>query len=290
MIDGSPHRRSRAGLWFAIGTVVSLLLLLASRTVPAMTLQEVTSRALDPVRSAISGVGAGIGGVFTTIGEIDRLRTENDRLRGELAGAQARLAELREAAAENAELRSLLGLTTSLQMQTLPVRVLGRDPSNFTWEIGIDAGTNDGIRVGMPVVAAAADGSGALAGSVIAAGGDSATVRLLVDPRASVVAIDQQTRALGLVQGQLGGQLVMVQVQATDHVAIRDTVVSAGLTLTDAGGAAVARSPYPRGLLIGTIQALELDPDALTRTAFVRPALDFSTVERLLVVLHFDQG
>jgi len=289
MIDGSPHRRSRAGLWFATGTVVSLLLLLASRTPQALTLQEVTSRALDPVRSAISGVGAGISGVFTTIGEIDRLRTENDRLRRELAGAQARLAELREAAAENAELRSLLGLTTSLQMQTLPVRVLGRDPSNFTWEIGIDAGTNDGVRVGMPVVAAA-DGSGALAGSVIAAGGDSATVRLVVDARASIVAIDQQTRALGLVQGQLGGQLVMVQVQATDHVAVGDTIVSAGLTLTDAGGAGIARSPYPRGLLIGTIRALELDPDALTQTAFVRPALDFSTVERLLVVLHFDQG
>jgi rod shape-determining protein MreC len=289
MIDGSPHRRSRAGLWFAAGTVVSLLLLLASRTPQALTLQEVTARALDPVRSAISGVGAGISGVFTTIGEIDRLRTENDRLRRELAGAQARLAELREAAAENAELRSLLGLATSLQMQTLPVRVLGRDPSNFTWEIGIDAGTNDGVRVGMPVVAAA-DGSGALAGSVIAAGGDSATVRLVVDARASVVAIDQETRALGLVQGQLGGQLVMVQVQATDHVAVGDTIVSAGLTLTDPGSAGIARSPYPRGLLIGTIQALELDPDALTQTAFVRPALDFSTVERLLVVLHFDQG
>jgi len=289
MIDGSPHRRSRAGLWFAAGTVVSLLLLLASRTPQALTLQEVTSRLLDPVRSAISGVGAGVTGVFTTIGEIDRLRTENDRLRNELAGAQARLAELSEAAAENAELRSLLGLATSLKMDTLPVRVLGRDPSNFTWEVGIDAGTNEGVRVGMPVVAAA-DGAGALAGSVIAAGGDSATVRLLVDARASVVAVDQQTRALGLVRGQLGGQLVMVQVQATDHVAVGDTIVTAGLTLTDAGGAGIARSPYPRGLLIGTIQAIELDPDALTRTAFVRPALDFPRIDRLLVVLHFDQG
>jgi rod shape-determining protein MreC len=288
MLDGSPHRRSRVGLWFAAGTVISLLLLLASRTPPALTLQEVTARALDPLRNAIGGVGAGISGFVTTIGEIDGLRSENDRLRRELAGAQARLAELREAAAENAELRSLLGLTTSLQMDLLPVRVLGRDPSNFTWEVGIDAGANDGIRVGMPVVAAA-DGAGALAGSVIAVGSDSATVRLVVDARASVVAIDQQTRALGLVKGQLGGQLVMVQVRAADHVAVGDTIVSAGLTLTDASGAGIARSPYPSGLLIGTIQALELDPDALTRTAFVRPSVDFSAVERLLVVLHFAQ-
>jgi rod shape-determining protein MreC len=277
MLDGSPHRRSRVGLWFAAGTVISLLLLLASRTPQALTLQDVTARALDPERSAIGGVGALISGFFTTIGEIDGLRSENDRLRGELAGAQARLAELREAAAENAELRSLLGLTRALQMDLLPVRILGRDPSNFTWEVGIDAGTNDGIRVGMPVVAAA-DGAGALAGSVIAVGSDSATVRLVVDARASVVGIDQQTRALGLVKGQLGGQLVMVEVTATDHVAVGDTIVTAGLTLTDASGAGIARSPYPRGLLIGTIQALELDPDALTRTAFVRPSVDFSAV------------
>jgi rod shape-determining protein MreC len=288
VLDGSPHRRSRAGLWFAAGTVVSLLLLLASRTPQALTLQEATAHALDPVRSAIAGVGSGISGFFTAIGEIDRLRSENDRLRRELAGAEARLAELREAAAENAELRGLLGLTTSLQMELLPVRILGRDPSNFTWEVGIDAGTNDGVRFGMPVVAAA-DGAGALAGTVVAVQSDSATVRLVVDARASVVAVDQQSRALGLVRGQLGGQLVMVQVRATDEVAVGDTVVSAGLTLTDAGGAGIGRSPYPRGLLIGTIQALELDADGLTQTAFVRPAVDFSAVERLLVVLHFDQ-
>jgi rod shape-determining protein MreC len=288
VVDGSPHRRSRAGLWFAAGTVVSLLLILATRTQQALTLQEVTARALDPVRSAIAGVGSGISGIFTTIGEIDRLRSENERLRSQLAGAEARLAELREAAAENAELRGLLGLTTSLQMDLLPVRILGRDPSNFTWEVGIDAGTDDGIRVGMPVVADA-DGAGALAGSVVATGSESATVRLVVDARASVVAIDQQTRALGLVRGQLGGQLIMVQVRAADQIAVGDTVVSAGLTLAGEGGSPIARSPYPRGLLIGTIQALELDPDALTQTAFLRPAVDFGAVERLLVVLDFTQ-
>lgn len=286
MLNGSPHRRSRTGLWFAAGVVASLLLLLASRTAPALTAQQISARALDPLRSAIAGVGSGVSGFFTAIGEIDRLRTENDRLTRELAGAEARLAELREAAAENAELRGLLGLTKSLQMDLLPVRILGRDPSNLTWEVGIDAGTNDGVRVGMPVVADA-DGAGALAGSVVAAGTDSATVRLVVDPRASVVALDQESRALGLVQGQLGGQLVMVQVRATDTLAVGDTIVTAGLTLTDASSGAVVRSPYPKGLLIGQIQAIEVDADRLTQTAFVRPAVDPAGVERMLVVLSF---
>jgi cell shape-determining protein MreC len=143
MLDGSPHRRSHAGLWFAAATVVSLLLLLASRTPQALSLQEVTSHALDPVRGAIGGVGSGITGFFATIGEIDRLRSENDRLRAQLAGAEARLAELREAAAENAELRGLLGLTTSLRMDLLQSASSGRS-EQLHLEVGIDAGTDDG--------------------------------------------------------------------------------------------------------------------------------------------------
>jgi len=287
MVGGSPHRRSRAGLWFAGFIVASLLMLLASRTEPALFVQQATARALDPVRSAIAGVGEAVSGVIGAIGEIDRLRSENDQLRSQLAGARQRIAELTEAASENASLRQLLGLTTSLHMNLLPVRIISRDPSNFTWEVGIDAGTDDGVQVGMPVVGSA-DGAGGLAGTVVAATGDSATVRLAVDPRSTVIALDQETRALGLVSGQLGGQLILSQVPVNEHLAVGDSVITAGLTFAQPGGG-VARSPYPKGLLLGRIQAIEPDSNGLTQTAFVTPAIDFRSAERLLVVLHFDQ-
>lgn len=280
----SPHRRSRSGLWFAAFTIISLLLLLASQTDPAQTLQSISARALDPIRQAIGGIGSGIAGVFGTIGEIDRLRSENDDLRSRLASAEQRIAELEEAAVENAELRDLLGLTQTLDMDLLPVRIISRDPSNFTWEIGIDAGTDQGLAVGMPVVGSA-EGAGALAGSIVSVGSDIATVRLIVDTRSNVVALDQRTRALGLVQGQLGGQLVMVQVDVTDDLAEGDPVVTAGLELAEGA----ARSPYPKGLLIGHVQAVQQDANALTQTGFVRPALDFDSLERLLVVTDYRQ-
>jgi rod shape-determining protein MreC len=232
----------------------------------------------------VGGIGAGIAGVFGTIGEIERLRQENEDLRQRVSSAEQRIAELQEAAAENGELRDLLGLTKTLDMDLLPVRVISRDPSNFTWDIGIDAGTDDGLRVGMPVVGAA-QGAGALAGSVVEVGADTATVRLIVDTRSSVVALDQRSRALGLIQGQLGGQLVMVQVDITDQLSEGDVVVSAGLQLSDK----VARSPYPKGLLIGSLQAVQHDANALTQTGFVRPAIDFDSVDRLLVVRSYHQ-
>ena len=154
MLDPSS-RRSRAGLWFAAFTVASLLMLLASRTEPAQTLQQASARALEPVRAAVAGAGDAVVGLFGTIGEIDRLRTENDQLRSELVGLQQRVAELTEAAAENVELRQLLGLTKSLNLRTLPVRIIARDPSNLSWEVGIDAGSDAGLKVGMPVVGSA---------------------------------------------------------------------------------------------------------------------------------------
>ncbi len=279
----SPNRRSRAGLWFAGFTVASLLMLLASSTPPAQTLQSVTSRALDPVRQAIGGVGSGVAGLFGAIGEIDRLRGENAELRDALAGAEQRIAELTEAARENAELRELLGIREALAMDLLPVRIISRDPSNFAGEVGGDAGTDDGVRPGMPVVASA-DGAGALAGTVVSATDDTARVRLIVDTRSSVIALDQASRAMGEIRGQPGGQLVLRNIPVTEAVAVGDTIVSAGLSLgTEA-------SAYPGGLLIGTVQAVEPDPNALTQTAFVRPAFDVASAERLLIVLDFSQG
>src|SRR5688500_10741073 len=279
----SPNRRTRAGLWFAAFTIASLLMLLASSTEQALTLQRVTTRALDPVRSAIGGIGAGVAGVFGTIGEIDRLRSENDRLRSQLAGAEQRVAELTEAARENEQLRQLLGITDALDMQLLRVRIISRDPSNLAWEVGIDAGTDHGIRAGMPVVGNA-DGAGALAGTVIAVTQDTARVRFIVDTRSVVIAVDQASRALGEIRGQPGGQLVMVNVPVTETLELGGTIVSAGLTFGDEA------SRYPGALLIGRIQAVEPDANALTQTAFVRPAIDFASVERLLVVLEFSQG
>lgn len=258
-------------------------MLLASSTPPARTLQEVTTRALDPVRQTLSALGAGVAGLFGAVGDIARLREENAELRVALAGAEQRIAELAEAARENEELRELLGITEALEMDLFPVRIVTRDPSNFSWEVGIDAGSDDGLAEGMAVVANA-NGAGALAGTIVAVTDDTARVRYVIDTRSVVIAVDQATRALGEIRGQAGGQLVMTNIPVTETVEPGDTILSAGLTYgTEA-------SRYPGGLLLGTVQAVEEDANALTQTAFVRPAFDPASAERLLVVIGFRQG
>jgi rod shape-determining protein MreC len=282
-VGGSP-RRSRSGLLFAAFTICSLVLLLVSRTPQARAIQQVGAQALDPVRHAVTSVGESVAALFGTLGEIDRLRTENESLRDRTAGLEQQIAELEEAGHENAELRDLLGLREALEMELLPVRILSVDPSNFTWEVGIDAGSSDGLAEGMAVVGSA-DGAGALAGTVVGVADESARVRFVIDTRSSVIAIDQASRALGLVEGRLGGELLMVDINVTDEVGVGDVIVTAGLATGEE-----VRSRYPQGLLIGRVQAVETAPgEGLTQTAFVQPALDFRRLERLMVVLAFAQ-
>jgi len=280
-----PDRRMRptAGLWFAAFTIASLLMLLASSTEPVRTVQRAAGEILDPARQAIGAVGQAVSDAVGAIGEIGRLRAENQELRSELAGAEQRLAELTEAARENEELRRLLGITRALDMELLPVRITGREPSNFVQEASVDAGTDDGVRVGMPVLGNA-DGAAALVGTVVDVSAGTSRVRFIVDTRSVVIALDQESRALGEIRGQAGSQLVFANVPATERLATGDTVITAGITVADDS------SRYPGGLLIGRIQAVEPDPNAVTQTGFVRPALDPSELERLLIVLDFEQG
>ena len=272
-----------APVWFAAFAVASLVLLLLGSTEPVRTVQRAAGAVLEPARGAVAAVAETVADAFGAIGEIGSLREENEALRTELAAAEQRLAELTEAASENAELRGLLGLTRQLDMELLPVRVTGREPSNFLAECVVNAGRDDGVEVGMPVLADA-DGGGALVGTVIEVTDGTARVRFVVDTRSVVIAHDQVTRALGEVRGQAGGQLVLGNVPVTERLGIGDSVVTAGIIVGDDA------SLYPPGLLIGRIQAVEPDQNALTQTAYLVPALDGAELERLLIVLDDEGG
>ena len=76
----------------------------------------------------------------------------------------------------------------------------------------------------------------------------------------------------------------MTNIPVTEVVEVGDTIVTAGLAL------GVEASRFPGRLLVGTVQAVEEDSNALTQTAFVRPAFDVASAERLLIVLDFSQG
>ena len=100
--------------------------------------------------------------VWHGITGFDDLKAENEDLRRQL-DEQAGDAVLQEdAAAQLDEVLGQLGIEWVGDIETTTARVLSGSPSNFSHTVDISKGSDDGIKVGMPVV----NGAG-LAGKVV---------------------------------------------------------------------------------------------------------------------------
>lgn len=276
--DRITRRRS---IIFTVLLSVSLVLMALSSNPMVRELQSGLGFAFRPIQGALDQVAGGAASIGAAVAEIDRLRVDNGSLRSDnerLANENARLQEI---ARENALLTDLLQLRAGFDYQTAAANVISRDSSEFRRVVTIDKGINAGISAGDVVVA----GGGALVGRVTEVGPDSASVVLLTDGTSTVIGQLVSNATAGRVVGQLGGVLVMDQIDSGDEVSLGDEVVSAGLEL---GGG--VRSPFPKGLLIGQVVDIRRDANAVVQTAYLQPAADFEKLEYVLVILDYEGG
>jgi rod shape-determining protein MreC len=276
--DRITRRRTIA---FTVLVSVSMVLMALSSNPVVREVQNGLGFAFRPIQGALDNVAGGIASVGAAIAEIDRLRVDNGTLRDENERLTVENARLQEIARENAQLTDLLQLRPTLAYKTAAAAVISRDSSEFRRVIGIDKGANAGIKVGDVVVA----GGGALAGRVTDVGPDSSSVVLLTDGTSTVIGQMVSNAAAGRVIGQLGGVLVMDQIDSGEQISLGDEVVSAGIEL---GGG--VRSPYPKGLLIGQVVDIRRDANAVVQTAYLQPAADFDKLEYVLVILDYEGG
>jgi rod shape-determining protein MreC len=271
----------RRSIVFTVLVSVSLVLMAFSSNPFVRELQNGVGFAFRPIQGVLSDVAGGAASIGAAITEIDRLRVDNGSLRSENERLESENARLQEIARENAVLTNLLQLRAGFDFQTAAASVISRESSEFRRTVTIDKGTNAGISVGDVVVA----GGGALAGRVTEVGPDGATVVLLTDGTSTVIGQFVANAATGQVVGQLGGVLVMEQIDASAELSLGDEVVSAGIEL----GSGV-RSPYPKGLLIGQVVDIRRDANAVVQTAYLQPAADFERLEFVLVILDYEGG
>jgi len=121
----------------------------------------------------------------------------------------------------------------------------------------------------MPVVAGAG-----LVGRVVETARRSARVLLMIDPSSAVAARLSSNGETGLISGAGGDQLPFDLFDPEAKVALSDEVVTSGYQ----GGV------YPPGIPIGTVTKMDPPTGALTRRVWIRPFVDFTSLDYLLVV------
>jgi len=237
---------------------------------------------IAPLQEAVSKVTDPIGNFFSTLVRLPAIRRENEELKTQIAEMQREFGEDTADQARLNEVEALLGLQESFsaQVETTAAQVIANGVSNFEWTITIDRGSSHGIQDEMPVVAAAG-----LVGHVVRVTPSSSIVQLIIDPESFVAGRLDGSGETGLLEGEGDGDLRMSQVDTEIQVLPDERVVTAGYRF---GG--VAESLYPPNVLIGTVSRVLSDENALEKFVTVRPAVDFSTLSVVLVVLSSGSG
>ena len=220
------------------------------------------------VQRAANAVTSGVRTSWQNYFALQQVREENDRLKRQVSDLEVRLQQERSLAQQSQSLQKLLSLKTSTQLSTTAATVIAGGASPEFRTLTIDKGTHDGLHADMAVIAPAG-----IVGRVIQPIARASKVQLLIDRSAAAGALIERTRAQGVVVGTGAEELRMDYVSGSADVKNGDIVVTSGID-----------GIYPKGFVIGQIQSVRRGAGEYS-SIVIRPAVDFSSLEAVLIVL-----
>lgn len=230
---------------------------------PLTAVASWTSRQTDTVADALSGPR-----------DLDEARTEIDDLQAQLDALERENEELREIQGEWQILQDLFNRarqTPELRRQT--ANVIGYDTSPAVRSIIIDKGSDDGLRVGMPV-----ESPRGLIGRVFRTTQNSAQVVLITDNASAIPVRLGTSRATGSLRGRgATGDLLVEWIDLKFQVELGEVVLSSGLS-----------GDFPEDIVIGRVVQVIRNEADLFQQAIVQPATDFDTLEIVFVIIDFN--
>jgi len=268
-VTGPTRGQRRALLLLLVASLVFVTLDYRSGSFTGV--RAATQAVVGPVQRGVTAVVAPIGRFFSGIpeaagsdGRIAQLERENAELRRRLR--ESALSTSR--ADELDRLRLLAGLG---RYRVLPATVVGVGPSlGFEWTVTVDAGSRDGLAVGMTVV----NGDG-LVGRVKQVSGATAVVVLAVDPGSSVGVRLAGSNQLGVATGSGLTPLAFSPLDPQTRVRVGDRLVTGPY-----GG-----TTYVAGVPVGEVTAVSGDPGSPAREAKVRPYVSFTSLDLVGIVV-----
>ena len=219
-----------------------------------------------------------IFGVVDSVNDVQSTYEENQRLKGQLDAIHEKEAAIAALKSENQQLKDELGLDELVTEYTVRRgNVISRNPDQWINQVIIDLGTMNGMERGMPVM-----NNNGLVGYISETNPTSSKVTLIsnVDLSASkvsseIILEEEEETIQGIISEYKTdtNQLVMSQITSDAEIKPGTLVTTSGL-----GGA------FPRGLVIGEVEAVRLDEQGLERLVFIKPLSDFNNIRIVSVI------
>jgi rod shape-determining protein MreC len=182
------------------------------------------------------------------------------------------LSRLRSAARQNTELRSLLGFREQSEFDLQPVTVVGKELTGINNVLTIDAGYNEGVQQGMPLVTARG-----LVGRVILANNQYAQVMPYSNTLFRTSARIQGSRAYGIVtwEGRNLNELILNYVPQTVPVDSGQVVETSGYS-----------NQFPPHIPIGTVIRTQPEAGKETQKIYLKPMVSLSEIAEGFVIKY----
>lgn len=236
-------------------------------------LKEVASDVITPMQIGINKVGSILTSKLNYFKKVEELINENKVLSEELNKLNYENKLLLQGKYELDNFRKLYNLDkTYADYPKVAARVIANDTNNWYSSFKIDRGSDDGIKVGMNVMA----GNG-LVGIVTEAHHNYSKVRSIIDDSSNVRGMLLDTSDICMVKGNL-------KLLEDGHIEVTD--IKKGVRVKD--GYEVVTSyistKYHPGILIGYVSDIKVDPSNMTMSGFLTPAVDFSKLDMVLII------
>lgn len=261
--------RDRAPSLILIALLFGLLVLMSAQITSGETtlLEGAVFRAFSPVVRAFSGTAEGIQDLWSRYVDLRGARVENESLRRELDVRELERSRFEEVLLENARLRELLRLRERVDVPTLTGRILANDSRAAQRSLILDRGSDDGVRVDMPVLAPEG-----VVGRVVAVASRTCKVQLITDADSGTAVRVARTRLQGLVRGRGADSLLLEWVPQLEDIRPGDRLVTSGLDRV-----------HPEGYPVGTVLRVRGGAGPMTLID-VTPAVNPARLEEVLIL------
>lgn len=240
--------------------------------------KTVVGRVMTPMQKGINEIGSWIHTKTELLTSIENLIDENDSLKEELSSVTAENNLLQQGKYELETLRKLYELDQ--QYDSYPkvaAQVISRDPNNWNSTITINKGSRDGLTVDMNVLA----GEG-LVGIITEVGYNYSIVRLIVDDSSNVTGMFLKSGDTAYVKGNLelmdSGLIDLELIKKDSDIQIGYEVVTSNNS-----------NKFLPSILIGYVESLTTDPTNMTMSGTLRPAVDFTKLDIVLVITQLKE-
>ena len=230
------------------------------------------------VATAVTNAVEGFGKYFSGIEELTR---QNEALKQENAALKEQINQAGLIEKENDRLREYLSMKSEYPSFSFEEgMVIGREASNYVTVLTLNRGTIHGVEENMPVVTK--DG---IVGCVSEVGLTWCKVSTILETARSVGVYLPRNQASGILSGDYSMRvdglckLTFVEVDAKNaDVKPGDAVYSSGMG-----------SVYPPDMKVGEIVSVEIDNISRTLIASVKPTVNFSEPDYMMIITGYQK-